>query len=183
MKVFSRYLMNLKAWFDQRSLREQVLLCLILCIAFLWLALDAVQALGASLRASRVAASEHETQQLWLDREASLDQRLSEALGKLDGSKTYSVNQLLEVMDKIAKEAGLQTSIARPVTRRGDVFTEHVLTVPISRASMRTLIDFENAVKSHYPYLGMDSMLIQPEPSAPELLRGEVRVTSFELNR
>ena len=183
MKQLRSILTRSKVWFDRRTLREQLLLCGIVCIAFLWLLTDAIQALASSVQTSRVASAEFETQQLWLDRESALDERLERALGDLDASKTYSVNQMLEVMDQIAKQVGLQTSIARPVSRRGNVFTEHVLTVPVSRATLRTLIDFENAVKSHYPYLGMDYMLIQPEPAAPELLRGEVRVTSFELNR
>lgn len=183
MSRLGRIFIRSKSWFDQRTLREQLLLCLIVSIAFLWLLTDAVQALSASFRTSRIAASEYATQQLWLDREASLDARLTDALGNLDASKTYSVNQLLEVMDRIAKEAGMLTSIARPTSRRGDVFTEHVLTVPVSRTTLRTLIDFENSVKSRYPYLGIDYLLIQPEPAAPELLRGEIRVISFELNR
>ena len=182
MDFFNNILLRAKKWFDLRTLREQMLLCLILLVAFLWLGFEVVSSVGDSFRTSRIAKSEFENQQLLLDLESSIDQRMVDALGKLDGSKTYSVNQLLEMMDKIARQVGLQTSIARPTTRQGKVFTEHVLMVPVSRASMRTLIDFENAIKKHYPYLGIDYMLIEPEPSSPELLRGEVRVTSFELN-
>lgn len=182
MGFFNNILLSAKKWFDLRTLREQMLMCLILLVAFLWLGFEVVSSLGGSFRTSRIAKSEFKNQQLLLDLESSIDRRMVNALGKLDESKTYSVNQLLEVMDKIARDAGLQTSIARPTTRQGEVFTEHVLVVPVSRASMRTLIDFENAIKKHYPYLGIDYMLIEPEPSAPELLRGEVRVTSFELN-
>jgi len=182
MKITGTFIYKMKQWFDHRNLREQCLMSLFFVVGCLWFGYEVVASLGASYRASRIADSEYKTQQLWLDQEAALDQRMVAALGKLDGTKTFSVNQLLEVMDKIARETGLQTSISRPTTRQGKVFTEHVLVVPISRASMRTLIDFENSIKTHYPYLGVDYMLIEPEPSAPELLRGEVRVTSFELN-
>ncbi len=182
MKAMKNLMLRSKRWFDSRTLREQLLMCLILLIAFLWLGFDVVTAIGNSSRESKLANSEYDNQQLLLDLESGLDERMAVALSKLDADKTYSVNQLLEIMDKVAREVGLQTSISRPTTRQGKVFTEHVLIVPISRATMRTLIDFENSIKSYYPYLGLDYMLIEPEPSAPELLRGEVRVTSFELN-
>jgi len=182
MKQIQPMLLKAKLWFDQRTLREQWLMSLILLSGFLWFSFEEISTLGDSFRKSRVASADFQNQQLWLDQESSIDQRMLTALGKLDSTKTYSVNQLLEVMDKIARDVGLQTSITRPTTRKGKVFTEHVLLVPLSRADMRTLIDFENKIKTYYPYLGIDYMLIEPEPSAPELLRGEVRVTSFELN-
>lgn len=174
--------LSLKRYFDRLNPREQILLTAILFILSLWWLLDMVDGIGASARSSIVARKELESQQLWLDKEADYDSRMANALTNLDSSKTYSGNQLLEVMDKIARDVDLKTTISRPVVRRGKVFTEHVLLIPISRTSMRTMIDFENAIKKHYPYLGIDYLLLEPEPSAPDLLRGEMRVTSFELD-
>ena len=174
--------LRLKQYFDRLNTREQMLLSAILVVLTLWWLLDVIDGLGESARASVLAGRELENQQLWLDKEADYDTRMENALSNFDASKTYSGNQLLEIMDKIARDVDLKTTISRPVVRRGKVFTEHVLLVPISRTPMRTMIDFENTIKKHYPYLGIDYLLLEPEPSAPELLRGEMRVTSFELD-
>jgi hypothetical protein len=182
INVCMKMYIKLKRIFDRLNLREQVLLSAILVVLSLWWLIEMTSGIGNSFQTANATKRELSNQQLWLDRESEYDTRMENALSKMDSRKTYSGNQLLEVMDKIAREVDLKTTISRPTTRQGKVFTEHVLLIPISRTSMRTMIDFENQIKTHYPYLGIDYLLLEPEPSSPELLRGEMRVTSFELN-
>ena len=173
---------KLKRLYDRLNPREQLLLSAILVVlSLIWLT-ETIGGIGESSQKSTAVSGELGDQQLWLDRESDYDSRMTNALANLDSSRTYSGDQLLEIMDKIAREVDLKTTISRPVVRKGKVFTEHVLLIPISRTSMRTMIDFENAIKKHYPYLGIDYLLLEPEPTSPELLRGEMRVTSFELD-
>lgn len=174
--------LKFKGLFDRLNLREQILLSSILVILSLWWLLEFFTGVGSSIDRANITSLSLENQQLWLDQESQYDERMAIVLSKMDSTKTYSGNQLLEVMDEIARDVGLDTSISRPVTRNGEIFTEYVLLIPISRASMRTMIDFENQIKTHYPYLGIDYLLLEPQPSSADLLRGEMRVTSFELN-
>lgn len=182
MSKLTKVYFKLKHLFDRLNPREQLLLSAILIVLSLIWFVETVDSLSASYRKSSTASKELGDQQLWLDRESDYDSRMADALANLDSSRTYSGNQLLEIMDKIARDVDLKTTISRPVVRKGKVFTEHVLLIPISRTPMRNMIDFENAIKKHYPYLGIDYLLLEPEPTSPELLRGEMRVTSFELD-
>jgi hypothetical protein len=168
--------------FSRFNMRERFMISVFLAGLWLWLTTEWISSLGSTIEQDRISRSELESQQVWLEKEDSFDARMQQALQKMDASKTYSGNRLLGVMDQIARDAGLQTSIARPTSRAGKVFTEHVLIVPLVRVELKKLIDFENRIKSHYPYLGIDYLMVEPEPMNPELLRGEMRVTSFELN-
>jgi hypothetical protein len=182
MNLMHRMLPRWRANFERLNVRERFLVSLFLAGLGIWWALEWVGGLSRSWEQASIAARELEAQQVWLDRESDFDQRMEQALQKMDASLTYSGNRLLEVIDAIAREVGLQTSISRPSTRAGRVFTEHVLIIPLNRAELKTLIEFENRIKQLYPYLGVDYLMIEPEPMQPELLRGEMRVTSFELN-
>jgi hypothetical protein len=178
----ARMLIRGKALFETRNLRERMLFTAILLVATIWALSSVMNAAANQSNELKLLNVDLENQQPWLDEEVNIDARMQAVLSRMDASKTYSSNQMLSIIDEIAREVGLKTTIARPSTRQGEVFTEHVMLIPLSRVEMATLIDFENKVKTHHPYLGMDYLLIEPMPRSPELMRGELRVTAFELN-
>ncbi|MCG8527744.1 MAG: hypothetical protein MI748_15290 [Opitutales bacterium] len=173
----------LRKKFDQLKLRERILLTLFLSAACVWWLFEVVASLQQVSTRWTIARLDLDGQSAWLENEASYDQRMLKALENLDSSRTYSGDQLLEIIDEIAREVGLETTISRPTTRTGDVFIEHIIQIPLSRVSMRTLIDFENEIKTHYPYLGIDYLLLESERASSGLLKGDMRVTSFELKK
>lgn len=178
-----KQILSLRRAYQSRNIRERALLFLFLVAGFLIWSFELMKSHRELSVRNVVVNADLETQQTWLDQEAIIDARMEKVLAQMDSGETFSENQLLQIVDRIARDVGLQTAIARPTSRRGEVFTEHILTIPVAMASMRSMIDFENAIKDHYPFLGIDYLLIEPENSSPDLLKGEVRVTSFEWNQ
>ncbi|MBN2233796.1 MAG: hypothetical protein JW706_01500 [Opitutales bacterium] len=171
----------LRRQFERLSTREQALLVAFLgVIALVWVG-RAVSNIGSAVSGMSKVASDISVQKEWLSREADIESRLASVLKSLDSGETYSSNRLLGKLDEILRESDIKATLSRPVQRPGDVFVEHVVTVALEKVPMKNLIDFEQRMRSVFPYIGIEYLMIRPEPSGSSLLRGELRVTSFEL--
>ncbi len=173
----------MRAIFNRLNLREKGLLTVILLVVSMYVFFSVSSAMNTFVTQHRIVDAELEAQAIVISEEARINEQMREVLGELDSEKTYSSDQLLEKVVQMADEAELEVPLTRPITQQADVFDEHVLTINLRRIPMESLIEFENRIRLEIPYIRIDYMLIQPEPSDATLLRGEIRLSSFELNR
>lgn len=173
----------MRSLFNRLNLREKGLLTAILLVVSLYVFMSVSSAMNSLFSELRIVDAELEAQDIVISEEELINSQLREILGELDSDKTYSSDQLLEKVAQMADEAELEVPLNRPTSQQADVFDEHVLTINLRRIPMESLIEFENRIRLEIPYIRIDYMLIQPEPSDASLLRGEIRLSSFELNR
>lgn len=174
-------MIKLRKLYDQITSREKMLLAL-----FLWV----VVLIWLSLYASRMSdlfdnfKTTNDTltyQQLWLDREATIEERLADSRKILDPKKTYASSRFIARVDGLARASGAAYDVTNPTTRLGDVFNEHALTVQFKDASMKALLGFGRAIHEENPYLGVKQVKISPNRRDPNLLNAQFDVIALEL--
>lgn len=130
-----------------------------------------------------LSATELATQQEWLERNDSISLGLSNALKRVDPSKTYAAAQLSGQIDSLIRQTGLsnQADIDPVRTREGEIFNDHNLRVRLSRISIAQLIVLNKLLKQETPYINLQSVRIQKNRSKPEQLDVRYQINSFDL--
>jgi hypothetical protein len=79
----------MRIWFQSRTMREQLLVTgLVLMFAVTWL-VSALGRIQGRITDWRSARQEHSAQNLWIERQAEIEERAAAAIRNLDPSKTY----------------------------------------------------------------------------------------------
>lgn len=174
-------MIKLKTLYSGISQREKVLLVLFLWVIALvwgsWLMgrmsqlIDNINAANASLA----------HQQIWLDNEASIEERLRDSRKILDPAKTYGRNQFIAKIDGMARSSGITYDITNPTTKLGEVFNEHSLSIQFRDAPIKVLLAFENAIAKEGAYLSITEEKISPNRRDPTLLNAQFDIIALEL--
>jgi hypothetical protein len=168
---------------ETRKLRERVLL-----VAFVWaiVALWAVVSIGAfrrHLSAMRIARAEVKNQNVVMAERAEIEQRLDKARTMIDPAKTIGPLKLSSTVDSIARDAGLEATIASPTSKTSDIFNRNTVKVSCKKTSIDQLVAFAQAVRKQSPYLTISRFKISADSHDPHLLGAEFEIESLELSK
>lgn len=174
-------MIKLKKFYDQITSREKMLLALFLWVLVLiWFSLYAsrLSDLFDNLKTTNATLA---YQQLWLDREISIEERLIESRKILDPQKTYARSRFIARIDGLGRASGATYDVTNPTTNLGEVFNEHALTVQFKDAPLKALLGFDRAINEESPYLGIKQVKISPNRRDPNLLNAQFDVIALEL--
>jgi hypothetical protein len=148
--------MMIRQVFNALSLRERYLMALFVwALLVLWLVwlLGGFQRTWSSFSLNNQLLQTFETTIGQADEAAVL---LAAARQGLDGSKTFSAAQLVGRLDSLARENEVTSfDISTPSTIESQLFSFHNVRLSIKRARISELIRFDQAVKTHSPYIAL----------------------------
>lgn len=171
----------MKTWFQSRTMREQMLVtALVLIFAITWFvsALGRVQGRVADWRSAR---EQGKAQNLWIERQAEIEQRAATAVKNLDPTKTFDPTRLNSTLTTLATGAGLTPSIDAARTERTAQFAYHTVRVTFRRASLAALLAFYDELVKHVPYLNLESMIVQSDRNAPTQLSVTLQISAPQI--
>lgn len=174
-------MINLRTLYKRITLREKILLVLFAWVIFLiWLGFywSRMGQLFENLNKVNAGLAH---QQVWLNNEVSIAERLAEAQKILDPEKTYARSRFIGRIDNLARETGAGYDVTNPTTQSGEIFNEHFLVVQFKDASLKNLIDFVKTINNENPYLGIKQVKITPNRRDPNLLNAQFDVFALEL--
>ena len=173
-----------KRLFLRMSVREKCLtLLFILVMLSIWA--SALLNRSSEWNSSRKAAqSQLSTQQQWLDRSEQFTVGLTNALERVDPTKTYARSKLAGRVDTIVRQVGLSSKadIDSVDTREGVIFNSHKVSIRLSRISIAQFIQLNTLLSQETPYINLDSVRVTKNRRKPEELDIRFKITSFNLN-
>ena len=174
---------KIRTLYKTLSLREKSLcLCFVAALLIIWSQNLSSRALKWNIQRD-LSATELATQQEWLKRDGAISAGLSDALKRVDPSKTYAAAQLSGQIDGLVRQTGLsnQADIDPVRTREGEIFNDHNLQVRLSRISIAQLIELNKLLQQESPYINLQSVRIQKNRTKPEQLEVRYQINSFDL--
>ncbi|MDR0756096.1 MAG: hypothetical protein LBE99_04255 [Puniceicoccales bacterium] len=117
----------------------------------------------------------------WIKNEAIVKSNLTKILTWIDPEKTYSGTQLAGQVETVARDNQLTYSMTSPKTRQGDIFNAHTLQLRCENASLKNLVDFENAIYAMKPYIALEKVKIRANNFNPTLLEVNFDLIALQL--
>lgn len=171
----------MRAWFQARQRREQLLITAFIVIAaVVWLS-SATGRFRTRWQEWRSARAELATQQVWLDRRQEIESAATAAVRTLDPARTYDATKLVATITSLTSGAGLAPSIDAPVTQRTAQFAYHTSKVTLRRANLAALLKFYDELGKQAPYVNLDQIGLQTERSAPGLLTVTMQISATQI--
>lgn len=171
----------MKTWLQSRTLREQLLVTvLIVVFALIWL-LAASDRLGARVTEWRAVGKQLAAQQLWLDQQTQIEARAADAVKNLDPARTHDATKLNAAVTAIASQAALQPSIDAPQTTRTPQFSYHTVRVTFRRASLPALLAFYDELTKQVPYLNLEAVTLQADRSNVGMLNVTLQISATQI--
>jgi len=169
--------------FETRKFRERALL-----VAFVWafVLLWAIVSVGMFRRqfsAMRMARAEVSDQKTVMAQRDEIEQRLEKARALVDPAKTIGPLKLSSTVDSLARDAGIDATIASPTSKTSDVFNRNTVKVNCKKTSLDKLVTFTQAVRKQAPYLSTSRFKISADSRDPHLLGAEIEIESIELSK
>ena len=174
---------KIRTLYKTMSLREKSLcLCFLIALLIIWSNNWLSRTLEWNIQRN-LSATELATQQEWLKRNDAISAGLSNALKRVDPSKTYAAAQLSGQIDGLIRQTGLsnQADIDPVRTREGEIFNDHNLRVRLSRISIAQLIKLNKLLQQESPYINLQSVRIQKNRTKPDQLEVRYQINSFDL--
>jgi len=171
----------MKKFFQNRSMRERVLLLVFALIGLAWWAPVALSRMGVLSRELTEFKIERETQRLWLSRRSEIEARAAAAARTLDPSKTLDASQAFAELNRMT--AGLAAEIVAGRAQQSDQFALNNIQVTIRRADINALYHFYEQLSARAPYLGIEQCVMSTDRANPGLLSAVFRVYSIEARR
>lgn len=171
----------MRAWFNRRNRREQVLVtAFVVMAALVWLS-AASGRLRTQLGAWRSTRVDLATQQLWLDRQQDIETRSGAAVRNLDPARTYDATKLVGTINTLAAGAGLGVAIDPPATQRTPRFAYHSATVRFRRAALPALLGFYDELAKQAPYLNLESVKLETDRAAAGNLNVTLQISATQI--
>ena len=178
-----------KAFFLARQLREKLLLVVFVAAGVaVWVSAFSRRARVFWL-AAKTANATLATQKEWLARSDSIEARTKAATAKLDSLKTYNLNSLLGVIDRLAKaEFGNKVTVTTEPSKNSGQFATHSVTANITASNTEAdwkllMYKFYPELQKLSPYVSLEEFTINTvgagRSGAPMSVR--LRVTSIEV--
>ncbi len=168
----------MKTFFQNRSLRERVLLLVFALIGLAWWAPVALRRSGALRRDLTEYKTDRETQELWLSRQAEIEARATAATRTLDPSKTLDASQAFAELNRMT--SGMTAEIGAQRTQQSEQFALNNVQVTIRRVDMAGLLHFYEQLGARAPYLGIEQCSVSADRANPGLVSAVFRVYSIE---
>lgn len=173
-----------RAFFFRLSAREKVLLVLFVWVLVLIGLFSAVGDLSARISALKVAASQLETQHLYLGMREELAGELARSSERFDAEKTLGASALQGRVDRIAREAGITLQgFNYSSGQQNDIYDLHELRVNIRGITYDQLYDFDRRLQAEAPYLKLESLRISADRRSREKLDCSLVLSSFEMKQ
>lgn len=173
----------MRAWFNRRNRREQVLVtAFVVMAALVWLSAAAGRLKG-QLAIWRATRTDLAAQQLWLDRQQDIEVRSASAVRNLDPARTYDATKLVGTVNTLAAGAGLGVAIDPPVTQRTPRFAYHTTKVTFRRAALPALLSFYDELAKQAPYLNLESIILQTDRAAAGNLNATLQISATQIVR
>lgn len=166
------------------SVRERVLLTIFVWIGLAFWASEMLKEWRGVDATFDATAMQLQAQDEWFRNEPTIATELTAALQRVDPNKTFSGNQLVGRLDRIADstlEASTRFDITAPQTETGEIFDVHSVRVQIRGAGLSELIAFDEQLKQESPYLGLERVQFLANRNDPRFLDTQFHVSSFEL--
>ena len=168
----------MKNFYNERLLRERVLLLVFLGIGVLWWGTALIGRVRQNLQVWHSITQEAEIQRLWLAKGASVGERTAQVARQLDAGRTLNAAQAYAEVSRIAQ--GLPLEMGAQRTDRTDNFALHSLQVTFRRTDLASLVRFYEGVAARAPYLGIDQCTISAERATPGMINAVFRIYSVE---
>lgn len=168
----------MKTFFQNRSLRERVLLMVFALIGLGWWAPVTLGRVGTLRRELREFSTEKETQRLWLSRRSEIETRAAAAAQTLDPTKTLDASQAFSELNRMA--SGLTAEIGSQRTQRSEQFALNNVQVTFRRADLNGVMRFYEQLSARAPYLGIEQCVISADRANPGMISAIFRVYSIE---
>lgn len=171
----------MRTWFQARLRREQMLITAFAIMgAVVWLS-GATGRVSTTWREWRSLRAQLAEQQIWLDRQQSIQSAAQDAVKNLDPTRTFDATKLVATITTMASAAGISPSIDSPVTQRTAQFTYHTSKVTLRRTNLPALLKFYDALAKQAPYLSLEQIELQTERSAPGLLNVTMQISATQI--
>jgi type II secretory pathway component PulM len=171
----------MRIWFQSRTMREQLLVTgLVLMFAVTWL-VSALGRIQGRITDWRSARQEHSAQNLWIERQAEIEERAAAAIRNLDPSKTYDPTRLNSALTTMASNAGLSPTIDPARTEKTAQFAYHTVRVTFRRANLSALLAFYDELVKQTPYLNLESVSLQSDRNAPTQLGAVLQISAPQI--
>ncbi|MFI5357021.1 MAG: hypothetical protein ACHQ4G_06785 [Opitutales bacterium] len=169
----------MKAFFQQRSPREQTLLVIFAVIGLAWWGSSVAgrtRRLGQEWRDFRTDVS---TQELWLKNRTDIMARVTKAGQALDPAKALDSAQSFAELNTML--AGLNAELGSQRTDQSGPFVLHSVQVNIRQAGLAALLQFYARLSARAPYLGIDQCVLATDRTNSGLLNATFRIYSIEM--
>ena len=130
-----------------------------------------------------MARAEVRNQNLMIKSRADIEQRLEIARGMIDPAKTIGSLKLSSTVDSLARDAGIEATIASPTSKTSDIFNKNTVKISCKKTSLERLITFVQTVRKQAPYLTISRFKIGADSHDPHLLSAEFEIESLELSK
>ena len=173
----------MKNKFLQRTRRERLLVLVFLAaIGLVWLVSAGGRA-RARWTEGRSVREDLAAQHLWLDRQASIEERATRAAAHLDPAKTLDATLLVGEVSALAAKAGLSAAVEPARTQRTGQFAYHTVQVTFRRADLGNLVKFYRELGQRAPYLALDECTIVAGRANPAELDAMFSIFSVQVER
>ena len=175
-------MMMIRKIFNSLSLRERYLLAAIVWVLLLVWLMSVIESFNKTWNTYTQNSELIETFEQSLGQADEAEALLKSARQGLDGSKTFSAAQLVGRLDSIARENEVSSfDISTPSTEETQLFSFHNVRLNIKRARISELIRFDQAVKTHSPYIALSDFQLSSNKRDPRFLDAVFELVSFEL--
>jgi hypothetical protein len=175
----------MKAFFYSRHLREKILIIVLLgMVAVTWLVGVANRG-RAFWREWRATSTVLTTQQQWLSNRREIEATATQAIGRLDPTRTFSSTRLLGELSTIADQVGVRSNTSSEIlgTERTNEFAVNTVQFAIRNADLPAVLAFYDEIDKRAPYLGVEQFSLTVNPGNQSLLTVMLRVSSVEIAR
>jgi hypothetical protein len=174
--------MLIRQLYNTLSIRERYLVALIVWVVLLVWLLGIIDNFRATWTTFSLNSQLLESFEDTLAQADEAQVLLEAARQGLDSNKTFSAAQLVGRLDSIARENEVSSfDISTPSTQETQLFSFHNVRLTIKRSQIAELIRFDQAVKTHSPYIALADFQLSANKRDPRFLDAVFELVSFEL--
>jgi hypothetical protein len=171
----------MRAWFETRHRREQILVTVFVVMAALTWLFSSLGRLRRSVADWRSTQAITASQKLWLDRREDIEKRSVAAVRNLDPAKTLDGTRLQGTINSLASAAGLAPNIEPALKQVTSQFTYYNSKVSFRRANLAALLSFYDELAKQSPYLNLESITLQTERTSPGVINASMQISSMQV--
>jgi hypothetical protein len=173
----------MRAWFETRPRREQILVTVFVVMAALTWVFSSLGRLRTRVSEWRSTQAVSASQKLWLDRRDDIETRSAAAVRNLDPAKTLDGTRLQGTINSLAAAAGLSVTIEPAQVQRTSQFIYFNSKVSFRRANLPALLSFYDELAKQAPYLNLESIVLQTERTAPGVINATLQISSMQITK
>lgn len=168
-------------WFLGRSLREQLLVAVLLVAGVvIWFASAAGRLRGTWNTHLALAGRERE-QSLLLASADDVRARVAAQLARIEPARSLNGTRLVAELQSLAGQANLKPRVDSGRSQAVDQFVAHTAEVEVRAAEFGMLMDLTDRIAARSPYLSLERITIVADPANPSRLDARLLVSAVEI--